>query len=201
MKEKLLFGAIGILSKRETVRRTLLVSGALLALQSGLVMAQGGKIDLYADATMSNCELVDDGAGVRSVHVFFTGPEVYGVGIYVPVPACWPGTQWHGDILQEEWIHIGLSNDVYGLSVAFGACLQPPVHVAEIRYLTTGTASTCCELRALPPITDFYVDCSYQSHEWEPGQSVVINPDDTCPCQQPLAVESTTWGRVKSLYR
>jgi hypothetical protein len=33
------------------------------------------------------------------------------------------------------------------------------------------------------------------------GATAIVNPDLSCPCESPpVAVEETTWGRVKALY-
>jgi hypothetical protein len=48
-----------------------------------------------------------------------------------------------------------------------------------------------------------FTDCNFVEHPLEPSKSIVVNPNETCGCQVAVttAVEATSWGRVKSLYR
>jgi len=180
------------------MKRITLILTILSTLIAATAYAQ--KIELYADATMSSCELVDQGTTLMSVHYFYTGPNSYGVRFRAPLPACWVGAIWAGDISPYPTIE----NSQSDWSIGFGSCLNAPVYLGNSNYFATGGALPCCEIVAMQPGGGFpfvYVDCDFNELPLTAGQNVVINPDDTCRCQNPLAVEATTWGRIKSLYR
>jgi hypothetical protein len=157
------------------------------------------RIDLYADVTMSGCEIIDDGTAYRSVYVFVSGVDVSGVSFAAPQPECWAGATYIGDVTSLGRV----GNSQTGVVVVFD-CINAPLLVLEILYFATGGESTCCRYRLFPdPLTgNRYWDCHYREwNGWASGETVVINPDASCHCQQPVATETSTWGRVKSLYR
>jgi hypothetical protein len=39
------------------------------------------------------------------------------------------------------------------------------------------------------------------SHGDIAGQSGIINPDASCPCADIIAVEASSWGKIKALYK
>lgn len=158
------------------------------------------KIELFADANRTTCELTDTSPGTVTVHVFLTGPDTATLaGFRARVPDCWTGATWVYDY--SIYTTIGFSQGEW--SVAFGLCLTPPIHVGEITYETTGSAPPCCEYPIQQPISFplQYVDCGFAEIDALPGQSVMINPNESCRCTLPLATEPATWGRVKALYR
>ena len=183
------------------MKRIFLLLGILSALSARQANAQ--KIELYADATMSSCELVDQGQALRSIHVFYTGTATAtAVRFKAPKPACWLGATWIGDVLGGPGFG-SAGNSQSEIFIGFGFCLAPPVHAAQINYFATGGAEPCCEVTAMQPspFPFSYFSCDYNELPVTAGQKVVINPNETCRCQSPLAIETTTWGRVKSLYR
>lgn len=171
---------------------------ALLVIGATEAGAQGGKIELFADATMSSCEIVDQDTMIRSVYMFHTGttPST-GIRFKAPKPACWLGATWVGDIV--PFTNIGDSQ--IDLSIGYGFCLEPPIYLGQVNFFATGGALPCCELVALPGLQFVFTDCSFDEIPLATGETVIINPNDSCRCQQPLATEPATWGRVKSLYR
>jgi hypothetical protein len=188
--------------------RTVSLLAALAAFcPASFSSAQNARIDLYADAAMSGCEIIDDGMAIRSIHVFFTGDELIGVCFAAPIPACWEGATYAGQTVPGKFLQAGDSQA--GVMLALDDCYQPPAYLLAIHYFTTGTAPPCCEYTAQPrPPNPFFIcdgfeyrDCGQVPATWEPGVRVVVNADDTCSCQHAHAVESTTWGRVKALYR
>jgi hypothetical protein len=172
------------------------VSAALIA---NPVHAQQ-KIELFADANRTMCELTDTSPGTVTFHVFMTGPDTATLaGFRARVPDCWTGATWVADY--SDYTTIGFSQGEW--SVAFGLCLTPPIHVGEITYQTAGSAPPCCEYAIQQPISFplQYVDCGFAEIDAFAGQSVMINPNESCRCMLPVATEAATWGAVKSLYR
>jgi hypothetical protein len=158
------------------------------------------KSELYADATMSSCELIDEGTTLRSIHMFLTGSaKATSARFRAPKPECWSGATWIGDAIESGFPHLGSSQTE--LFVVYAMCLQPPIYMGRINYLATGGSAPCCEYVVLPVVEFEYADCHLLLFPLTAGQEVVINANDDCRCHNPLAVESTTWGAVKSLYR
>jgi hypothetical protein len=157
------------------------------------------RIELFTDVNHSSCEISDQG-GIKTLHVFLTGTNTATLAAFrARVPSCWTGATWLFDDTQ----YVSVGNSQQEISVAFGLCLAPPVHVAEINIMTSGAAPQCCEMHIEQPI-DFalmFVDCGFAETPVNPGQHVTVNPTEQCPCMNPIRTESSTWGKVKSLYR
>ena len=158
------------------------------------------KVELFVDEGRTVCSLSDNVPAVVSLHVFLTGPDnATLVGFKATLPDCWQGATWLADVT--PYVSIGTSQGE--MSVAFGQCLTPPVHAVEIQVATSGTSLPCCEVKILQPISFplQIVDCGFAEVNATAGQSVMVNPNASCPCTTPVATESSTWGRVKALYR
>ena len=176
----------------------------LIALVLCLVVARPSfaedKVELFVDEGRTSCQLEDHAPGMVTLHVFLTGPDAATlVGLRARVPACWSGATWVSD--QTDYTFIGGSQGEW--SVAFGQCLTPPVHVGEITIVTSGTAPSCCQMTIEQPVSFplQIVDCGFAEVNAAVGQAVTINANAGCQCNIPVAVEPSTWGRVKSLYR
>ena len=158
------------------------------------------KIELFADEARSSCSVSDTAPSSVSLHVFLTGPNSATLAAFrCRIPDCWQGATWVADVT--PYVSVGGSQGE--MSVAFGQCLTPPIHMVEIVVATTGSALPCCKMVIEQPVSFplQYVDCAFAETDALAGQAVTINPDATCPCLVPLAAEPSTWGRVKSLYR
>jgi hypothetical protein len=172
--------------------------------------ALANRIDLFADQGMTQCSLVDDAPGLKSIYVFLTGTATAeAVYFSAPRPDCWQGATWVGDALPGPRTRDGnTQTSLFTTLIPPGTfdCRTPPVLVCTMFFLTNGQALPCCDLivkggsdpREPYPIE--YFDCFIGQHPAAPGK-VTINPNGSCPCSGPLAIESSTWGRVKSLYR
>jgi hypothetical protein len=183
----------------EEMRLTLIITTIAFSLLAGPASA-GNKIDLYSDAARSSCELTDQSAGpaLEVVYVFMTGPEQStGVRFKAARPACWVGASFVGNV--SNYLTIGTTEVDY--SVGFGACIQPPIMLGQINFVGTGLGGSCCEMTASPGFEFVHTDCNFAEHAIVAGQKLVINPTAACRCQSPVAVEPSSWGRVKSLYR
>lgn len=183
--------------------------GAFVAAPIG-AFAQA-QIDLYADMAMSQCELTDESPALQSIHMFFVGTDAASaVNFAAPRPACWQGATWLTDMVPVPRATLGNTQTDWTTTLnaeGFPDCRTPPVYLGAMLFSTTGGALPCCEIGAVfPPVTIggppfTYVDCGFVSHSLVPGRKLVINANDSCRCQASLAVEASTWGRVKSLYR
>lgn len=167
---------------------------------------RGDKIEVFADAQMVSCELLDNGFGIRSVHIFHTGPlAATGSQFVAPIPACWVGATWLGDTVAAPFLAIGNSQTDW--TIVYTGCLQPPIYVARIDYFSTGASQSCCKYGVAPSPSAsepgvLAIDCNFANFVASNDVRVTINPSSECPCGSPaLPVQSTTWGRVKAMYR
>jgi hypothetical protein len=177
--------------------KKLLLVTAIMAIAAN-VHAQTTKVELFADANGTSCELVDQGTALRSIYVFHTGTaSSTGLRFKVSKPDCWLGATWVGDV--SPFVTVGSSS--LDWSVAYVACKTLPVYVGQINYFATGASLPCCEIVAQPAFQFVWTDCDFGEHPLVAGQKVVINANESCRCGGPLATETSTWGRVKSLYR
>jgi hypothetical protein len=191
------------------MRRTLLI--ALAALLCAVPGITADRLDLYTDQAMTQCSLFDNG-GLQAVYVFLSGTEAAtAVQFAAPLPACWEGARFLGDGFPGPRGPAG--NSQIGIQVPLfapgvGECKAPPVFVLTMYFQGAATAQPCCHMVVTPtmayPLEPYqleYLDCFFGEHPLLVGRSIVINPTVSCPCDLPVAVEPTTWGRVKSLYR
>ena len=186
----------------------LLIVLLLTLLATSLVQAQTTeKIALYADKFGTDCSISDTGAPVVFVYMIHEGTGLrLGSVFRAPQPPCWTGATWVGDAFPPGFVFVRSTQDGLGLEVGYG-CAALPVYIGKMIFETAGAAEDCCKYPVLahgyPP--QLYppgvvaLDC--ETHRFPIlGGSAVINENANCPCAPPLAAESTTWGRVKSLY-
>jgi len=131
--------------------------------------------------------------------------EATAIQFAAPVPACWTGAVWLGDVVVTG-LQIGNTQDeVFGISIGYETCLQLPVYIGYMNFFAAGVAQTCCVYTAVgatgsPSGQIEVVNCD--ERKWYGvGGELVINPDQTCPCEFPIPVRTNTWGAVKALYQ
>lgn len=165
------------------------------------------RVEFSGDNAMTTCTLAGNGVGPTSIHAFLIGPTGTTAVLFAAyIPACWSGATWLGDVLAEPWLTLGTTQEDGGLSVAFGECRSLPLYLGTVNFFGVA-GSPCCEFPVTHPTVwqNFatpaqVVDCDFTEHDASGGR-VIVNADSSCPCDQPLAAEESTWGRVKALYR
>jgi len=164
-------------------------------------------IAFYTDASMTSCELVDQAPALVQIHMFHTGtlPTAF-VGFYAAPPACWTGATWLGDIVNPAF-RVGSNTQAStGIVIIYTGCLTPPQYLGYMNFAMAGAGQACCMYGASDPPNEnddlSAFGCSTTAPEERPAiaRPIVINPDASCPCVSPVAVEETTWGKVKALY-
>jgi hypothetical protein len=155
---------------------------------------------LYSDAQGTSCALSDAGGpGVRIVYVVINGPTALtSCRFAAPIPPCFDAT-WVAD--STPYPVIGTSPQ--DVSVAFGACLTPPIQVMSIAYLSKGSTQGCCSFPLLANAWPGYIvtDCNYVQRDARNFPVLEISADNSCPSCGPVAIKPTTWGALKALYR
>ncbi len=181
----------------------------VIALCTTVANAQyGGRVELWADTQMIDCSIVDSQPGVVNIHMFHTNiSEATALQFAAPTPDCWTGATWVGDAVT-ALVRIYNTHDVdYGISLGYGACLQLPLYLGFMVFMTTGEGLDCCVYPVIAPIWPdgniLASDCTQpmSNRIYPEGGQIVINPNETCECVRPVPVQETTWGQIKSLYQ
>lgn len=169
--------------------------------------AQLDRIELYSDEGLSQCSLSDASPGIGDVFVVHKlGDDPVGArGLYFRlVPSNGFTGTWLEDIVRAPvWDVTGTSQSGIGILYA-DPCPTTSVLVLQVRYQLFGTSSPCSFVEAAPweGICCILITSCYNGAEYPvEGDRIQVNPDASCPCGIPVATESTTWGRIKALYR
>lgn len=164
----------------------------------------------FADPAGTNCEIVNTQSEIVTIHMLLTGDgsTANTVTFSAPTPACWTGAVWLGDDVNPSYLWLGTTHDpAAGLTVTFIGCKNLPIYLGSMTFEASGS-EPCCYYDILPGLPATVnqlriIDCDGDPVVI-PAVGVTINPDAGCPCgssELPVAVEETTWGRVKALYR
>jgi len=162
---------------------------ATLVLMTGSVVQANeyGKILIFSDAAFTDSTLVDNGpriANIYIVHADFS--DATGVSFRTEASAGFTGV-WLGET--SPWSPYFVGTTPTGASVSYAKCVLEDVLLFTVTYQLFGTSSPCSDLHvAARPISS---DCHFFDWYSDTG-GLHVN----CP----VAVEQTTWGRVKALY-
>jgi hypothetical protein len=192
------------------MRRIAIAAGTLILLTVAVVAANPiawppwGDIMLCQDADCYN-GFIEATPGLISLHVIVMGiSSEPGAGVTAcqfsaPVSAC-----FNGVFVSDTAVYpVTLGDSQTGVSIGFGVCESPPVHVLTINLFCNGPGTECCFLwaRPHPDVSSGkieLVDCN-QTLYYGTGGAVIIQPDNQ-NCLQYVPVQDTSWGKVKSLY-
>ena len=155
------------------------------------------RISIYSDATLSECTLSDASPRVTSVYVAETSDEATGLRFRV---AASPG--FTGVWLAETSPFTTIGDSQTDLSIGFGSCMGGHFLALTISYQLFGT-STCSDLSivAAPGFPEpLCTSCSFHEVRCSGLDPLHVNCSGSFDCN-PVPVESSTWGRVKALYR
>ncbi|HET6348068.1 MAG TPA: hypothetical protein VFH88_03200 [Candidatus Krumholzibacteria bacterium] len=167
------------------MKKVLLLMVAALMVSS---VAMADHFGVYTDATGSSCLLASGFTTTATVIEKFSAGTT-GSRFKVTFPA---GTAFYA--FTTPYVPIGnLTSD---LSLAYGTCLTGDVPLGTITaMLAAGNGSVDpAELFA----TIIYTDCSFGEYAATGG---AFHVDGTGSCLEPSAVQNSTWGQVKALYR
>ena len=185
----------------------LLTLGILMC--SSLAFGQGppGFIGLYIDpGSYIDCYCDDSVPGqLRTVFVVHKNhPGATGSQFIVV-----PGPGWLKSGIAENYFFQVIGTFRTGIGVAYGACIPADVCLGNILYFSSGASPPCARLDVLPDPASLtgtieIADCSVPFPQKLIGQGAPMFVDGdraSCPCIFPLAVEDTSWGKIKSLYQ
>jgi hypothetical protein len=180
------------------------------------------KLEFFADEGLSICELTMNTAGLVKVHMVVTGPGNFrGISFKAPKPACMTNATWIADIWQQPGMEVYVGNtqqaDDYGVDVVF-TCSPLPRYLGWIWYNVAGPASSCCAYAPAPGAGNGFIvfpgylhlmlfstcnvnEIAYLQQVPAATKGLIVNPNETCRCNLPVATRQSTWGGVKALYR
>ena len=98
-----------------------------------------------------------------------------------------------------------------GIDIAYGSCNTGSLLLGSISYDGHGTSQACSyiDVVANPNPPGFFPfpaeqTCAFEWYEAQPIGKLYVNPVEglcNATCGGPVAIEPSTWGRVKMLYR
>jgi len=177
--------------------RLLVVLTVLVVLMPGVAFGQGW-IMVFSDPSATDCNFTDTG-GLIDAYVW----HMYSPGA--------TASEWMLNVINVGWTHLFdtpdfdlvIGKSVDGVAVGYEACLQGDFRLMTVNFF--GSNADPCGLIGIVAAPAKYgvrsKDCAENVH-YIPGGEARVNPVPGCWCGTPPSpVESTTWGKVKALYR
>ena len=164
-----------------------------------LASAQQGILVLSSDQVELNLVVDDHSWGTTSVYVMHLGTvgSTAAAFSYLEYPGVTMARA--GDGPAPGMVAVGDIDT--GIEVAYNECKAGFFPIYRIDYQTYGTSAPCSYLQVGPHPTYVavrFIDCVGGITDQPMLAVAVVNPDQTC---NPGPTASSTWGRVKALYR
>lgn len=138
------------------------------------------------------CALTDNGAGsLVSVYVWHMGGGATGSHFGISPPA---GATWAFVEFQNPFGQIPASST--DITLNYGTCIDADTYLGVASWISTVPAPSCSDIAVWP---NTITDCAFVEHSGIFSQPMIVNSIVGCPCVS--AIEPTTWGSVKALYR
>lgn len=174
-----------------------------IAVAASPALAQVGDISAYADGAGTSCNIVDTAPGIITVNVI----HKHTVG---GTASQWAINLGGGATLTFTGLTAApgmlmLGTPPTDVSIAYGGCVTGDFLIATASYFGAGTSPPCSFINfgasPLSPIPGevAMVDCDFTTLNVVPTGQANINPNVNCQCD--VAVNETTWGGIKALYR
>ena len=164
-----------------------------------------GNISVFGDASGSVCTIQDDTPATFTLYVLHTNMS----GTFVSNLRVLEGSGFDATYVSEvvPFIHIGDLRT--GLSIAYGGCTAGPLLLGSLVFAGQGTSQSCSTVDTTgnpdwPGIPTSYPITETCNGDVLPAPSVgplYVNAGVGCQPRCTVATESSTWGKVKSLYR
>jgi hypothetical protein len=167
-----------------------------------------GFVGIFSDTRGCPCEVTDRG-GIAILTVTVLHVDALSGARGSRFSAVRPGC-FAASFLSETSPFQTIGNSQVGIAIDYGRCLTGTFRLLTITYLAYGTTPDCCIYAVHPDPTApsgriEAVDCNDQI-AFLPEWVEIINSNVTCQCTAgpdycyPVPTETSTWGRVKSLY-
>jgi len=189
---------------RYPLASVLLFLAALPGLATANPVPGGGPISAYADPAGTDMCLYDLGEGTLTVYIvqdFYwqDPPTASACAFAAPKPMCLAGTYLG------EWSPFPtMGNSQVGITVVYPECRTgDPFLILTIQYQVHGATPYSCLYwvvgdPAEPSGHVVILDCDGMAHTVGDGAGMINGYGFTC---DPVGTETSTWGRVKGLYR
>jgi hypothetical protein len=206
---------MGVFLQGDTFVRTIAISLAILALSTPFARAQDYRLEFHSDEALSSCELAVSSPGLIKVHMLVTGQggPLAGLSFRAIKPACMRSAVWIADVWEQTTVRVYYGTTQNGVDVIPDCPPNTPPFVARylpvylgwIWFSVTEPTDPCCIYEPAKKPSDPYmylIMCSdFGADKPMTAGKLVMNPNDTCRCDLPLATQQSTWGGVKALYR
>ncbi len=185
------------------MKRSLLIGLGILFCAS-MAFGQAGGIGLYVDHPgYTQCNYDDTGPAlvpVYVVHKLCPGATASG---WMVVEGGGFNCTYAGEIACGGMTHVGSSQT--GIACPYGGCFSSNVLIATIHYFCAGASPACAYLEVVPsPRTSSGTievwDCN-SVRLAAVGGKLFFNDDGTCGRACGLSTKTTSWGKVKAMYR
>ena len=189
------------------MRKRLLI---LLSIPFGIVgPVHAEYIGVFKDTSGCPCQLYDTTPGLMRVTVLHVNsPGATWSRFGAPVSSCMYGMTW----LSDAAVFPGtVGNSQEGVSIDYGRCLTGTFQILAIDYFVQGFTEECCFYHVLPAAGaasgEIEVGNCKDDVVFVGGLFDIINSSPSCWCPPPpdacypVAVESSTWGKIKILYQ
>jgi hypothetical protein len=203
-------------NRREVVMRTRAgaITAAALTLTTSVFLLSfpshgqlsTATITAFADQAGTSCTLFDDSEKTFDVYIINTITPGFGLAGSRFRVATSPG--FSAAFVEEQipFLHSGSVRD--GVTVVYGTCLPGTFLLATVTFLGHGTSAPCSAIEVVAHPESHYpgsidvMDCHF---DWLPaptkGPLLVNAVEGQCAPWCIVALEPTTWGAVKALYR
>jgi hypothetical protein len=184
------------------MKRVLIFIAALASiLSAGSAYGQGGSVVLWGDGALTTCNVVGS-VGILTVYVTH---ELHPGAIAVQYALAENTGGALTYIADQNNFTLVTGDSQTGVAFSYGGCMQGQIHVQNVLYELSSNPAPCSQIEVVPdpsaPSGQIEsVDCSAVK-AFPSGERLTINGDGNCPCGHDPAAETSTWGRVKSLYR
>jgi hypothetical protein len=162
------------------------------------------QVNIYSDPAFTSKEAFDTAPGTLTLFVVHENPVLPDQGRTYSEFRITPSVGFTGVWLSETSPFPVIGTSPTGIQIGYGYCVTLPALVLQVTYTVFGTSEDCSRLDVAEhpqnifaedaPVT---VDCNFEFLIGTGGR-LTVNPTANCP---PVPVESSTWGKVKALYR
>jgi hypothetical protein len=177
------------------MKAIVLALAALVATAPVVGANEVGRIAIFSDEALTNSALVDDSfrqVEIYVAHVDHTG--VTGSQFKIQVDEGFTG-YFMAETL--PWAPYVIGTALTGVTIAYAQCAATDIILVRLTYFLVGTSLPCSGLSVVPhpdgPGNMLCLGCNMFEVPCAPPGSLRVN------CT--VAVEESTWGGVKALYR
>ena len=171
-----------------------------LALFASPAFAQTGAPGLFADNQGLACNITVPVGSPLTVYVVHKSPSGATGSVWRLSAPTGPTFFYNGGSVGNANI-LSIGDPVSGISLAYGGCINGDFLIYSLNFFATAPVAPCTYMRLVEDPTQpapISVDCNFAEVPVVAGQGI-LNATVACDCD--VATESTTWGKVKSLYR